>query len=191
MIQKLWDSDMTLKVEDSVAGFLGVFINHNEATGEVTLTQMGLIVRIIKALGVEAEHGMTTPAAHKALHIDKNGDPPQGHYSYSSMIGMLQYLQGHSIPDTTFAVSQCSRFIHSTKCLQEIALKRIGKYLKHTRGKGLVLKPSKNLNIDCFVDADFCGLWLQEDNHDPVSIKSCTGFTICIVNCPIIWSSKL
>ena len=191
MITKLREDDMTLEVEDSVAGFLGVHIDRNNSTGEVTLTQTGLIERIMKALGVEGEHGKTTPAAHEALHSDKNGDPVQALYSYSSVIGMLQYLQGHSRPDITFAVSQCSRFIHDTKRSHEIALERIGKYLKKTRGKGLILKPSQNLDIDCFVDADFCGLWPQEDKHDPVSVKSRTGFAICIANCPIIWSSKL
>jgi hypothetical protein len=33
-------------------------------------------------------------------HTNKNSD-------YSSAIGMLQYLQGHSRPDITFVVSQC------------------------------------------------------------------------------------
>lgn len=80
---------MTLQVEDSVANFLNSLIDQNEATREVTLTQTGLIERILKALGVEGEHGKTMPAAHEALHTDKNGDPPQGHYSNSSMIGML------------------------------------------------------------------------------------------------------
>jgi hypothetical protein len=191
MIQKLRENDMTLEVEDSVAGFLGVHIDRNDNTGEVTLTQTGLIERIIKALGVECEHGISTPAAPEALHTDKDGDPAQSHYSYSSVIGMLQCLQGHSRPDITYAVSQCSRFIHCAKRSHEIALERIGRCLKKTRGKGLILKPSKNLDIDCYVDADFCGLWSREDAHDPVSVKSRTGFAICIANCPIVWSSRL
>jgi hypothetical protein len=64
-------------------------------------------------------------------------------------------------------------------------------YLKGTQDKGLILKPSGILNIDCYVDADFTGLWPHEDKDDPMCIKSRTGFVICIFDCPVIWSSKL
>jgi hypothetical protein len=64
-------------------------------------------------------------------------------------------------------------------------------YLKGTQDKGLILKPSGILNIDCYVDADFAGLWPREDKEDPMCIKSWTGFVICISDCPVIWSSKL
>jgi hypothetical protein len=41
---------MTLEVKDDVTGFLGVHIDRNKETGEVTLTQKGLIDRILEAL---------------------------------------------------------------------------------------------------------------------------------------------
>jgi hypothetical protein len=122
---------------------------------------------------------------------DADGDPPNATYGYSSVIGMLQYLQGHSRPDITFSVSQCARFIHQTKRSHEEALERIGQYLKGTMKEGLILRPSGEMDIDCYVDADFAGLWPYEDKHDPSCVKSRTGFAICISNCPVIWSSKL
>ena len=45
--------------------------------------------------------------------------------------------------------------------------------------------------VECHVDADFAGLWNVEHNDDPVSLKSRTGFVMFIVNCPVIWQSKL
>jgi hypothetical protein len=57
--------------------------------------------------------------------------------------------------------------------------------------KGLVLRPTEVLKIDCFVDADFAGLWPHEVRDDPSCVKSRTGFAICLANCPVIWSSKL
>lgn len=45
--------------------------------------------------------------------------------------------------------------------------------------------------VDCYVDANFARLWPHEDPNDPTSVKSRTGFLICIANCPVIWSSKL
>ena len=58
--------------------------------------------------------------------------------------------------------------------------------------EGLVLKPTHNdLHVDCFVDADFAGLWPYKDKQDQSGVKSCTSFAICIANCPIVWTSKL
>jgi hypothetical protein len=45
--------------------------------------------------------------------------------------------------------------------------------------------------MDCYVDADFAGLWPHEDKTDPICVKSRTGFVICISDCPVVWASKL
>jgi len=58
--------------------------------------------------------------------------------------------------------------------------------------EGLILRPnSDDFGIECYVDADFAGLWPYEDKQDPSCVKSRTGFVICISGCPVIWSSKL
>ena len=192
VIKKIEKQDLELEIEDSVAGFLGVHIERNDKDGTIKLTQKGLIKRIIDALQIQNLPRKLTPATKEPLVADKDGMPPQGRFSYPSVIGMLQYLQGHSRPDITYAVSQCSRYTHNPKRSHEIALEHIGQYLKHTQDEGLVLKPSHdNLNVDCFVDADFAGLWPYEDKQDPSCVKSRTGFTLCIANCPVIWTSKL
>jgi hypothetical protein len=72
-----------------------------------------------------------------------------------------------------------------------MALIRIGQYLKGTIEKGLIFKPNGTLAIDCYVDADFAGLWPHEDKDDPTCVKSCSGYVICISDCPVIWCSKL
>jgi hypothetical protein len=50
---------------------------------------------------------------------------------------------------------------------------------------------SGELPIDCYVDADFAGLWGYEDHNNPSCVKNRTGYVINIANCPIIWKSKL
>ncbi len=47
------------------------------------------------------------------------------------------------------------------------------------------------MNIDCYVDADFAGLWASEDKQDPHCVKSRTGYVILVGNCPVVWKSKL
>jgi hypothetical protein len=192
ILAKLEAEGMELEVEASVAGFLGVHMERNENNDTITLTQTGLTKRIVEALNVDQQPRKFTPATREPLVKNIDGDPPNGTYSYASVIGMLQYLHSHSRPDITFAVSQCARFIHHTRRTHEEALERIGNYLKGTIDKGLILKPNTGvLDIDCYVDADFAGLWPLEDHQDPSCVKSRTGFVICISNCPVIWSSKL
>ena len=51
--------------------------------------------------------------------------------------------------------------------------------------------PDFKEGLDCYVDADFAGLYGYEDEQDPVCVKSRTGFTLTLFGCPILWSSKL
>jgi len=45
--------------------------------------------------------------------------------------------------------------------------------------------------IDCYVDSDFAGLWNQEDEQDPVSTRSRTGYFLTFGGCPLLWGSRL
>ena len=192
VINKLRAEDVDLEEEDDVAGFLGVHIERNARDQTIKLTQKGLTQRIIDALGVEKRPRALTPALRQPLVADKDGIPAEGLFNYASVIGMLLYLTGHTRPDLQYAVSQCARYTHAPKKTHEQALQRIGCYLKHTVDQGLVMKPNlESLNVDCYVDADFAGLWPHEDKQDPSCVKSRTGFAICVANCPIIWVSKL
>jgi len=190
VITGLKSCELELEVENSVAGFLGVHIDRRE-DGTIKLTQEGLVKRIIEVLKINDKPRKFTPAAAEPLSKDLEGDPPNGIYSYPSIIGMMQYLQGHSRPDITYAVSQCARFTHSPRRSHEIALERIGQYLKGTVHEGLILKPSKNYTVDVYVDSDFAGLWPYEERNDPSCVKSRAGFVISVSSCPVIWNTKL
>jgi hypothetical protein len=54
-----------------------------------------------------------------------------------------------------------------------------------------MFQPDLSKVLDCYVDANFAGLWSYEDEQDPVSVKSRTGFALTLFGCPIIWQSKL
>ena len=101
------------------------------------------------------------------------------------------YLSSNSRPDIQYAVHQCARFTHFPKKSHEDAIHRLCRYLKGTKEKGLILKPSDDLTLDCYVDADFAGLYYVEDHQDPVSVKSRTGYCLTLGGCPLIWVSKL
>ena len=103
---------------------------------------------------------------------------------------MFLFLASHSHLDIFFAIHQCARFTHCTKTSHEEAVLCICRYLKGTRDDGLILWPSNEVSVICFVDADFAGLWGAENLHDPVCAKFCTGFVITLANCPLQWVSK-
>jgi len=73
----------------------------------------------------------------------------------------------------------------------ELALKRIGRYLKATCNCGLVLNASKLLKVNHYPDADFARLYDHENPSDPSCVTSRTGFVITVANCPVLWQTKL
>ncbi|KAL7551222.1 hypothetical protein ACHAWF_014409, partial [Thalassiosira exigua] len=68
------------------------------------------------------------------------------------------------------------------------ALKRIGRYLKDTWCKGLILNPSgKALKINNCPGVDFAGMYGCEENNDPACVKNRTGYAITVADCPVLW----
>jgi len=55
----------------------------------------------------------------------------------------------------------------------------------------MVLRPTGKLDLDLYVDADFCGLHGREDNRNPNSARSRTGYIIFLSNCALLWKSTL
>jgi len=82
------------------------------------------------------------PAETEALPADKTGNITDPSFNYASFIGMIQYFQGNSRPDISFAVSQCSRYIRCNTNMHIAALKRISRYLLKTSDEGIILKPT-------------------------------------------------
>ena len=105
---------------------------------------------------------------------------------------MMLYLSGHTRPDIAYAVNCAARYMFCPKHIHEEALKRIGRYLKATRNRGLILNPSADkLKIDCYPDADFAVMYGHEKATDPANVKSRTGYVINVADCPVYWQSKL
>ena len=180
-----------LNIEDDYAGFLGISINKTESG--IELLQTGLIDRILQALSLDNDQITirTEPASTTPLGKEITGAPRREDWSYSSIIGMMLYLASNSRPDIAFAVHQCARFNHCPRLKHEQAVKRIARYLKGTRDKGLLFKPTEELNLELHADADWAGLWNAELPDDPTCVKSRTGYLITLCGVPVTWSSKL
>ena len=190
-VQKLAELgyDLTLEPKGDMFGFLGIDFKRNGSSME--LTQVGLIQKVINYTGMGKANSLPTPALREPLGSDPNGEPFNEEWNYAAAIGMLLYISSNTRPDIQFAVHQAARFTHSPRKSHGQAVKRIVRYLAGTSDKGTKFIPDLKQGLDCYVDADFAGLYGYEDEQDPVSVKSRTGFTLTLFGCPIIWSSKL
>ncbi len=55
----------------------------------------------------------------------------------------------------------------------------------------MVIKPTRDLDVDVNPDADFAGMYGHEKPTDPACAKSCSGFIILFAGVPILWQSRL
>jgi hypothetical protein len=177
--------------EADVGAYLGLDIKRN-SDGFLEITQPGLINKVITVCGLDNESNEHKTPADGILHASTApNEPRQLSWNYSQVIRMLNYIATSSRPDILFAVHQCARFSTAPTRAHELVVKRIVRYLKGTRTKGYILKPTNNHCINCFVDADFPGAWTFNHSADPSSVRSRSGYVITYAHCPILWSSKL
>lgn len=189
LISHLQKNDFDLTCEGDLALYLGVQIKQDG--DKLIVTQPGLTERIFEALGLEAASPQHTPAT-KTLGRDLDEPPAASDLNYRSIIGMLMYLTNLTRIDITFAVNQLARFSANPRVSHEKALKRLGRYLLGNKSMGLTLQAQTSpATLDCYVDADFAGLWGAEQPKDPSSVKSRSGSIITLGNNPIVWTFKL
>ena len=159
----------------------------------IMMRQTKLIDKILKATKMTDCEGKPTPAIEKPLGADANGPAFDEEWDYASVVGMCMYLV-NTRPDCQFSVHQCARFTHAPRKSHAVAIKRLCRYLKKTRDKGLVYRPtidSNELRLDAYCDADFSSLFSVEDTQDPVSSRSRSGYVFLLGNCPVLWASRL
>ena len=123
------------------------------------LIQLGLISKIISLAGLEDESNERHTPATTILHADPSGPNREHTWNNRTILSMLTYLSTSTHLDIAFAAHQCTCFSTNPKQIHEIAVHCIICYLRGTRDKGYTLKPSMSRTLDCYVDADFAGLW--------------------------------
>ena len=171
--------------------FLGVQVNKN-ASGKIQFQQVGLINLILKHCNMSECNAKAIPCEATPLGTDAQGKVIQDRWNYASAIGMLMYLPSNAYPEIQYAVHQCACFTHCPKHIHEEAVQRICRYLQGIKElRGLQFNPTQELQLDCYVDADFAGLWKYEDDQDPACVKSRTGYILNLGGCHLICIRKL
>ena len=177
--------------ETTSFAFLGVSITPDPVTKLLRLTRGGLIQKILDATGMTDCNTKGSPSTISLLGTDADGARRKESWNYASIIVMMVYLSSNAHLEIQFAVHQSAYFTHCPRSNHEEAVKHICQYLQGVKGRGLTFQPNTNLHLDCYIDADFAGLWNYDNDPDPVCVKSQTGYVLTLGGCPIQWSSKL
>ena len=173
-----------LKCTGEINDFLGIRVE-KLGNKKFNLTQTGLINKILSNSNIKSCKPVSTPAVTTSLGQDLDRKAFSEEWEYASIVGMLMYLGQNTRPDIAFVVHQCARFTHNPKHSHAVGVKRIIRYLQGTKDKGMILCPNDSLEANCYVDADFAGLWGVEYDQDPICVKSRSGYLITYKNCPL------
>ena len=184
LVDGLQSRGFELTREGEFSAFLGIKFQKDE--NSLTLTQPALIQKVISAVSMQDCKGNWTPTTQFALGTDKNGEQMTDKWNYRSIVGMLLFLSTNTRPDIAFAVSQVARFSHNPKQSHATAIKSIVRYLHRTADKGTIVTPTNTCcRLDCFADADFCGLFRAEPDGNPNSVRSRSGYIIKLGGFPL------
>ena len=116
--------------------------------------------------------GANTPAWIKVLMRHEDSEDFDNSFNYRSGIGKICYLEKATNPALAYINHQCARFVIGTKTEHAAAVRRIGRYIKNTLGKGIVFRPDTNNGLECHVDADFAGNWDSKDTQNKDTTRS-------------------
>jgi hypothetical protein len=151
-----------LQDERDVNAFLGIKINKVTTKKIITLTQPSLIQQILKEVSITERSNRKYTPVDSIQYADVDGLDRIDTWNYRSIVGKLNYLVNNTQPDISVAVHQCAQFCSHPKAIHELAVKRITKYLLAMQHKGLILRPTTDMHLNMYVDADFAGRWHQE-----------------------------
>lgn len=113
-------------------------------------------------------------------HKLKDGTPSVDATLYRQVVGKLQYLS-FTRPDISFAVNM-SQFMHAPTQMHWSSVKRLLRYLQHTKNHGLQITSKTSPGLFMYSDADWAG-----DINDRTSTS---GYILYFGQNPISWSSK-
>ena len=69
------------------------------------------------------------------------GNGRKKEWQYCSVIVQMNYLSGTTRPDILFSMHQCAKYSIDPKKSHEESVKKIGRYVKKTKDKGLFFTP--------------------------------------------------
>ena len=194
VLRRMKEVGLKITHDDGVDDFLGVNVSP-KSDGTIHLTQPHLIDSVLTDLrlaGTTVQPKFIPCPSTVVPGRDLDAAPFDGHFHYRAVIGKLNFLEKTTRPDISYAAHQAARFSSNPRETHGKALKWLGRYLNHTRDKGIILRPDASRGFEVYADADFCGNFVpHQAPRDPDTARSRSGFIIFYARCPLHWQSKL
>ena len=138
--------------QDSEFGeYLRIKFNMNSQDNTITMTQPGLIQKVIEAAGLSDCNPNRTPAAQVCLGSDEDGPPMKEKWSYPSFVGMLVYMSTNTRLDIAYAVSQVVHFGSNPMQSHASTIQDDCKVPYRNGRQGTISTPNDNIKINCYL----------------------------------------
>ena len=145
------------------AQLLGIKIDRDYTKNIIHISQPVFIHTIAKRFNIQPGRTISNPmnpSIDLRLSSDANTtmDIP-----YASLIGCINYCAVSTRPDIAFSTNKCAQFISHPTITHWNTLKRVIRYLIHTKNHGIIYKHGGNgmegypHNLARLTDADFVG----------------------------------
>ena len=182
--EKQLNKDLVLKNLGNLQYYLGLqFERDNE--GIFLLHQQRYIERKLEEFNLTDSRPSNIPVDTGYQKRQETEDSMANEEVYRKAIGSLLYLATNSRPDIAVGTSILARHVSDPKQSDWTEVKRIFRYLKHTKEKKLRLGTPEEKHIKQLIgyaDADWGG--------DVQDRKSNTGYYFKYLGAPISWTSR-
>lgn len=165
--------------------FLGMKLERNLVSKTITLLQEKYVDPMLQEYGMEDCRSTSTPMTPNthlipATEAEKVEFAASGE-NYRRAVGLLNYLVLCTRPDLALVASQLAQFLDCPGTLHWAAFKRVLRYLKHTKGLGLVLGGAST-TLQAYSDSDHAGC--------PYTRRSVTGYYALIGDGCVSWRAR-
>lgn len=160
--------------------YVGLEIQRDRKGKTIGIGQSAYIDKIIRRFNMEESKSISTPADVGTFLTSFDDGDSEVRFPYREACGSLMYAATVSRPDISFAVGDVCRFMHKPNQMHVNAVKRIFRYLNHTK-QMTITYGSENIELIGYTDADHA--------RDYETSRSVTGYAFILGGGVITWKS--
>ena len=158
---------------------LGMDICRDREHRTLSVCQSRYAQKVIERFGLASARGQPTPMdpAIELMGSDISTSEP-----YREAIGSLMYLMVGTRPDLAYCIGTLAKYVERPTELHWAAVKRVMRYVLHTKELGLVYGGTALEAPEVYVDADWAG--------DHETRKSMSGFVAVMSGAAVAWCAR-
>ena len=159
---------------------LGLDISRDRVKRTLSLNQTRYAEKVIDRFGMGSARGQPTPMD---TTLDLTQPSPPTSEPYREAIGSLMYLMVGTRPDLAYCVGVLSKHVQNPTQLHWDAVKRVLRYVIHTKNLGLVYDGAASTEgTTVYVDADWAG--------DIETRRSMSGYAALMSGSLVAWGAR-